>query len=258
MKKKIAVCFSGQLRCHHKLTKLWIDRFFNSFNSDEFEIFIFFHTNNQYKETIKTISEDYSNYKLLLYVENDLDFTDLIPCIFEKPTGGLWRGGHNQLLKEFHSMDRVIQLKHKFEDINNISFDYVFRMRYDVVPLNRFDIKYLKGDKFYISDHDHHGGLNSRFTMSNSINMNKIYTVIENIPKLCDQIDIFSGEPYWKMHLNHIGIEVDFIDFKVGLVRDYDENLPTHEHGIISINGEEVYKFNNIEDKLDISDLYLT
>jgi hypothetical protein len=202
-KIKIAVCFSGQLRCHWKITEFWIKNFFNSFDKNIYDIHIFFYSNLQYGDTLNTILDDYKEYKVITLFEEDLDFSGDLKFIFDLPTGGLFRGGHNQLLREFYSMDKVIDMKSKYEIENNFIFDYVFRTRFDVIPLKIFDSNQLKNDIFYISDHCHHGGLNARFTMSSSKDSDKVYKIIENSFNTHQHISLFSGEPFWKNIWNY-------------------------------------------------------
>lgn len=251
-KIKIAVCFSGQFRCHYKIINFWVERFFNVFDKNMYDIYIFMYSNNQYIGTLDEILKNYDGYNLVYKLEDDLDFTAVLKSnIFNIPTAGLVRGGHNQLLREFHCMDMVINLKSEFEGLNNIKFDYVFRTRYDVMPINNFDVEILSSldkNKFYLSNHDHHGGLNARFTVCSSEKSDFVYKIINNIEYVEKTISLFSGEPYWSSHLKFLNVDVDYIDFKLGLVRDYDNNLPKHEQGCVSLNGHGVYRFNHRED----------
>jgi len=250
-KIKIAICFSGQLRCHWKITEFWVRNFFNSFDKNIYDLYIFFYSNLQYSNTLDSILKDYSEYKIITFFENDLDFSKKLDFIFNLPTGGLERGGHNQLLREFNSMDKVIDMKKKYEKDNNFIFNYVFRTRYDVIPLKIFDIRDLKNDKFYLSNHCHHSGLNARFTLSSSEESNRVYTIIEKSIDVHQKTNKFSGELYWKHHLEHLNTEIGLLDFQVGLVRDYDNNLPRHEHGCISLNGVGVKWFELTEGKIN-------
>lgn len=250
MKGNIAVCFSGQLRCHHKLTYNWEKRFFSVLKNNDYNIVIFFHHNNDYLDTLDTIYKDYSKYEIYGEISGDIMYDQIFPDLFKLPAYGLNRGGHNQLLREFNSMDKVIQMKKNYEEINNITFDYVFKTRFDVTPIMDFDINLLNNDAFYISDHDHHNGYNARFTMTSSILSDNVYQIINNINKVSKTVSEFSGEPYWKSHLEYFNFNVKFLNFKVGLVRDYDNKLPLHERGIISNNGHKVCSFNNELNKI--------
>jgi hypothetical protein len=98
-------------------------------------------------------------------------------------------------------------------------------------------------ENFFISNHDHHGGINARFTLSKSNISDYIYTIINDCENVIVKSNLFSGEQFWEYHLVYKKIEIKKLNYNLFLMRDYDKKLPTHEHGNISLNGKILYRF---------------
>jgi hypothetical protein len=241
----IALLFSGQLRCHKKIVNRWVKNFLNPLVDKGYTVNIFFETSEDENSLkINDIINEYGRFNVKYRITNDIDFREKVPNIFNLPTAGLSRGGHNQLIKEFYAMDRVFELMVS----EGKKYDYIFRTRPDVIPLKCFDIDLgLITEKkfFYISNHDHHSGLNARFTLSDYETGKMVYSILENMVKInIDTLKNFGGENYWKAHLNSLNINYSLLDFKVGLVRDYDPIFPSCEWGKISCDQVIIETFN--------------
>lgn len=247
--KRVALCFSGQLRCHAKLVEHWIEKFINPIcNHYELTIFFYISKDSYYESDWNAV---YNHYKTLKHVtivyrtETDKDFSTTLPNIFELEPSGLPRG-HNQLIQEHYFMDSVIKLKKWYERKNGIKFDYVIRTRLDVLP-GTFDVtlfNHVHLNNFCISNHDHHAFVNGRFTICNSDIADKIFTIIKNYDNTIEQLEkkLFAGEMLWQAHLSlFTDIELCMIPYFVYLVRDYD--LTLDHNGGIFIDGTRIATF---------------
>lgn len=262
-KPKIALCFSGQLRCHHKLVEHWVQKLILPLQETHDVILFFYLGHDSYfLDTWDIVLKRYEPYELniICQTEIDKDFDDIVPRAFELIPSGLAQG-HNQLIREHYFMDQVIALKRKYEQEHDIRFDYVIRTRPDVLP-ELFDTKILNlvGSNFCISDHDHHLYVNGRFTICNSIVADEIFSIIEHynqtidaLPPIVDDgnfepdLKYFGGEYFWKTHLSLFDINIELIPYHVYLVRDYDPFFDHVSRGRIFLNGESKAKFESYD-----------
>jgi hypothetical protein len=260
-KPKIALCFSGQLRCHRKLVEHWVQHVILPLQST-YDITVFFYLGHDhyFLDTWDNVLDQYRSHEInvICQTEIDKDFRDIVPKAFDLIPSGLAQG-HNQLIREHYFMDQVIKLKREYEQQNNIEFDYVIRSRPDCLP-ETFNINLLNDidNNFCISDHDHHAFINGRFTICNSKIADTIFSLIEHynetierLPPLLNRSDLdsnfkyFAGEYFWKTHLSLFDINIKLIPFHVYLVRDYDSFFDYASHGHIFLNGNSVTKFDN-------------
>jgi hypothetical protein len=260
-KPKIALCFSGQLRCHHKLVEHWVQHVILPLQKNH-DVILFFYLghDDHFLDTWNIVLDYYKPYELniVCQTEIDKDFQDIVPKAFELTTSGL-TNGHNQLIREHYFMDQVIALKRKYEQEHKFKFDYVIRTRPDCLP-EKFNTELLNlvGSNFCISDHDHHLYINGRFTICNSDVADEIFTIIDHynetidvLPPIIDRYDFdptlkyFGGEYFWKAHLSLFDINIELIPFNVYLVRDYNPVRPHETHGHIFLNGESKAKFDS-------------
>ena len=268
-KKTIALCMSGQLRCHNKITHIWIENFINQVKSN-YDVTVFFYVGNDkyFSDTWESIYEEYRahNTPVIVQTEVDRDFREELPYIFELTPSGL-KNGHNQLIREHYYMDKVIELKKSYERDNSMIFDYVVRTRPDVLP-EKFNESLLDlvDDKLCISDHDHHGYINGRFTICSSKLSDIVFNIVANYkntiknleepkviaPNIERGVKYFAGEYVWSSHLMTLSIETKLIPFKVYLVRDYDVCFDKQSQGIIYLNGYPIQSFKADEKKIPI------
>jgi hypothetical protein len=263
-KPKIALCFSGQLRCHHKLVEHWVQHVILPLQETH-EVVLFFYLGHDsyFLDTWNIVLDYYKPYELNIVCQTELDkdFQDIVPRAFELHASGLDRG-HNQLIRELYFMDQVIALKRKYEQEHDFRFDYVIRTRPDCLP-ERFDPRLLNlvGSRIAISDHDHHEYLNARFVICNSVVADEIFTIIDHFNETIDalpplinkggfdpNLKYFAGEYFWKTHLSLFDINIELIPYNVYLVRDYDPLHPHSQHyGHIFLNGESKAKFESYD-----------
>ena len=259
--KKIALCFSGQIRGHHKLVEHWVQRVINPLIQSNYEVTVFFYLgqDTNYKNTWNSVLEQYKrhNIEVICKTEQDKQFETIVPNVFLLVPSGL-HNGHNQLIREHYYMDKVIELKRKFERKHMFKFDYVIRTRPDCLP-DTFSPNLLRfvDQNFCISNHDHHSYTNGRFTICDSDIADKIFTIVKNYDNMIDELKLqpittnnkntlyFSGELCWQIHLSLFPINIELIPYKVYLVRDYDEQVNTHERGRIYLDGQPIASFDS-------------
>lgn len=262
-KPKIALCFSGQLRCHHKLVEHWVQHVILPLQASHDVILFFYLGHDSYfLDTWDIVLERYKPYELniVCQTEIDKDFQDIVPRAFKLISSGLPHG-HNQLIREHYFMDQVIALKRKYEQEHTFKFDYVIRSRPDCLP-QRFDTKLLNlvGTNFCISDHDHHLYINGRFTICNSNVADEIFSILDHYNETIDilppilgrgefdpNLKYFGGEYFWKAHLSLFDINIELIPYHVYLVRDYDRNFDHESHGHIFLNGQSRARFESYD-----------
>lgn len=262
-KPKIALCFSGQLRCHCKLVEHWVQNIIIPLR-ESYDVILFFYLghDNYFLDTWDIVLERYKQYDLTIIcqTEIDKDFQDIVPRAFELIPSGLSKG-HNQLIREHYFMDRVIELKRKYEQEHDVLFQYVIRSRPDCLP-DKFDIRLLNlaRNNFCISDHDHHLYINGRFTICNSAMADKIFTIIDHYNETIDALPAitgrggfdpskkyFAGEYFWLTHLLLFDINIELIPYHVYLVRDYDSTFDEATRGHIFLNGQSQARFESYD-----------
>jgi hypothetical protein len=268
-KPKIALCFSGQLRCHYKLVEHWVQHVILPLQQTHDVILFFYLGHDSYfLDTWDIVLERYKPYELHIVCQTELDkdFQDIVPRAFELIPSGL-SNGHNQLIREHYFMDQVIGLKRKYEQEHDIVFDYVIRTRPDCLPAKfNPELLNLVKNNFCISDHDHHQFINGRFTICNSLVADKIFSILDHYNETIDilppittsgyfdpKLKYFGGEYFWKAHLSLFDINIELITYYVYLVRDYDSYFDHYSQGKIFLNGETVSKFDRSHSAVPIN-----
>ena len=259
-KPKIALCFSGQLRCHYKLVEHWVQNVILPLQ-ESYDVILFFYLGHDtyFLETWDIVLDRYKQHdiKIVCQTEIDKDFQDIVPRAFELIPSGLAKG-HNQLIREHYFMDQVIALKRSYEQEHDVVFQYVIRSRPDCLP-DKFDVRLLNlaRNNFCISDHDHHSYINARFTICNSAMADEIFTIVDHYNETIDALPpidhygfdpfkkYFGGEYFWLTHLSLFDINIELIPYLVYLVRDYDPAFDHLSHGKVFLDGQMKFRFAN-------------
>ena len=236
--KNIALCFSGQLRNHKVTSEFWLNNFIKPIIEDGNEITIFFNILPVGKETINKIKSIYKNLNVIIREENDHNYKELTPKTFTLKTGVDLPRGHSQLIGELYFFERVIDLKREYENKKKIIFDFVIKTRCDVFPVNKLDLSYisdnLSENDFIISNHDHHAGINARFSISKSKTSDVIFKIMDSLKEHNYEFKHFTGEPWWRHHLSKMttrGINVKFLNYLLFMYRS------DHRGNYLMING---------------------
>ena len=190
---KIAYCFSWQARtfdiCYPYIKKNLFDC-----NSQDYDVFCCVEDDKDlYKinilkpksilklkssEVEKIIKKDYWkflkkwNYKDFLYTYN----TNKSPIIY---------------LQQLYKNKKVNDLRIKYEKENNIKYDIIVRIRFDMLPIHEIIINNTK-NKIVISNCkvDKSNAINDMFAYWNNENINKYYSMYDNFKELTYKLSI--------------------------------------------------------------------
>lgn len=197
-KLKVAICLSGLIgskskggeggTVDFKLAKKYFDK--NLIN-DKIEVSFFLHCwkNNYHKEILNL-------YKPKKYCfENPLSNKDN----FNFKEYGIISSNYSKL--------RVNQLKRKFENENQIIFDYVILTRFDILILEKLDYESLSRNKFYVVGPKIHHHKNCKCLFCNDKDPNHCLNDLFFLSS-SKSIDIFS-ECY--LHLEEYGLNSNHI-----------------------------------------------
>jgi len=195
--KNIAICYSGQPR---RILETFSNHYENIIepNVKEYNIHIFAHiwTNNLKKEiffcneirqngkwpdNIEFNVENTWNPKAVKYEE-----TRFFTSSFLQPDSRFHPA--NNVLSMFYSMNKVSKIQQDYAKQNKIFYDYVIRMRSDLMFLKPIgEIKkynqnfiHIKQEKNPHTDYS----LNDYFAIGNQKNMNNYFSVYENLEDL--------------------------------------------------------------------------
>lgn len=126
----------------------------------------------------------------------------------------LYHRSDTNLLSMYYSIYKSNELKNKYEKINNINFDWCFRMRFDSKINNDIKLEYLDNNYIYIPNENDYHGINDQFAFGKSDLLDKYCSVYKNIGKIqrsCYNPEIIMMENliYNKLLIKRIDINVD-------------------------------------------------
>ena len=204
MVMNIAVCFSGQLRSI-ELTYKNINKFLNN-NFEDYKIFAHIPEN-------KKINQQFDQYfqDSLYIIEKDPNIrkTKLKNSQF-KSVKNKFKSLRKAKIAHMHQLYGIFkcnELKKEYEAKNNLVFDWVLRCRSDLmfydsdIDLSKMNNKYLYTPNFH-----NWSGINDRFIISSSENMNTFADLYNYI--LQNEIDGFNAESIFKNYLDAKSIEL--------------------------------------------------
>tara|TARA_Y100000768_G_scaffold55224_1_gene36681 strand:+ start:12400 stop:13071 length:672 start_codon:yes stop_codon:yes gene_type:complete len=200
----IAVCFSGQLRSI-ELTYKNINKFLNN-NFEDYKIFAHIPEN-------KKINQQFDQYfqDSLYIIEKDPNIrkTKLKNSQFKSVKNKFksLRKAKIAHMQQLYGIFKCNELKKEYEAKNNLVFDWVLRCRSDLmfydsnIDLSKMNNKYLYTPNFH-----NWSGINDRFIISSSENMNTFADLYNYI--LQNEIDGFNAESIFKNYLDAKSIEL--------------------------------------------------
>ena len=204
MVMNIAVCFSGQLRSI-ELTYRNINKFLNN-NFEDYKIFAHIPEN-------KKINQQFDQYfqDSLYIIEKDPNIrkTKLKNSQFKSVKNKFksLRKAKIAHMQQLYGIFKCNELKKEYEAKNNLVFDWVLRCRSDLmfydsdIDLSKMNNKYLYTPNFH-----NWSGINDRFIISSSENMNTFADLYNYI--LQNEIDGFNAESIFKNYLDAKSIEL--------------------------------------------------
>lgn len=201
----IAICFSGQLRSLD-LSYKNISKFLNE-NFENYKIFAHIPEN-------KHINQEFMEYfpNSIYVVEKDLKIkktklkNQQFKSVKPKFKNNLKKAkiAHMQQL---YGIFKSNQLKTLYEKENNILFDWVVRCRSDIKFYNsNLDLPNMKNQYLYTPNFHSWGGINDRFVVSSSKNMD-VFSNLFNYVKV-SEVEGFNAESIFKNYLVSKNIEL--------------------------------------------------
>jgi hypothetical protein len=214
MTKRVAICFSGQVRTGEQpsLIDNLNTNLINPLKENGYEVFYFGCAEREYH------SFNWSDFKV---VKDDNYWKDKIEKYDTRLGEGLKYGSYG-VLNQWKKIQTVGRLKYKFETEKGFIFNMVIRIRPDIVFGNKLDCSSLDLSKFNIPNHDNWGGYNDRICISNSSNMD--FYMIDFMYMLDSYFDVnkivFHPETLLKHHIDNAKHKVHRPNFHVLFERE--------------------------------------
>jgi hypothetical protein len=166
--KNLAICISGSLRSLEYCLKNFITNIIEP-NENQMNIIIFYYIpNDANSKKIEFLKENLQNkYKFLYLIKDDISLP--IPNIIwnGRPSSividSVSSGGLEGYLQQLYGVEQCYLLMKEYEQKNNINFDYILRVRNDVIFKNNIFLNNLIGDKIIVPDFHYWTGINDRF-----------------------------------------------------------------------------------------------
>lgn len=199
MKKRLAFCVSGSLRSFEYCKQSFKEHILDP-NKDNFEINLFFF-----------IPEDIHSHKIKLLdipgVVFEIRKDEIIKynnkIINTDPIGkkdALSKGGLQGYLQQLKGINSCYILMKKYEEENNIIFDFVLRCRNDVIFKESVNLSLLENNLITIPEFHSFRGINDRFAFGNRENMSHYMNMYPNI--LQKNVCFLNAETYCKKNLD--------------------------------------------------------
>ncbi len=209
--KKIALCFYGLSSGLNDKNEqvMYIDKCFESIkkyiiNDSNYDIF--FHTWN-----ISNMS-NLESYLIKLY--NPINYIIQHPINFINNNPNTKHIQHyNASKSRWYSTKKVIELKEKYENENNINYDITFLCRFDCIFFNNYNLNSIKLDNsLYLSNWK----INEKcmnaymdlFLFGNSKILNRFKNLFDNIDDYCTELDTCSAHSFIYHHIIKQNISV--------------------------------------------------
>jgi len=218
---RIALCLSGQPRFIKEGYKFYKK---NLIGFDKMDVF--FHCwnasvdgNNHNLTNVSNPLEIFDYYTPTSYIiepqKLDLGPVDISPEVFV----------HYSM---FYSIYMANKVKEDWEKVNNFSYDYTIKSRFDVALLEKLDITQIINEhKVYSPDVcGNPKVISDWFNFSHSSIMNKHTNVFPSLEELSeDGVNMASGEEIFIHHLKKINLDYQKIKCKLALIRAGDAPL---------------------------------
>jgi len=212
--KKVAFCFSGQARtldlCYPYIKNNLLDPLGK--NKKDYDIFCCVENDEDaYKvnilnpvKTLRVSSTDFSKEVKNLLKSNQDRF-------FCRTTNNWFNNHLNQLKKIFLSN----KLREEYQKANKIKYDWVFRIRFDIFPLNKVDYPNLNPKYLYSIQKIQSTELccNDMIALSSEKNLNIYSDQINNITETIELFFLKQKKVSWKISFFLEKIYTSFFEF---------------------------------------------
>jgi hypothetical protein len=189
---RVAVCLSGLPRFFkigHRFHKKYL---FEKYQPD-----VFIHT--WYNENENEHAEVIDLYKPKKYlIQKDRQI--VLPREYSKGTSERYPAYN--VFSLFKSIMESNNLKFEYENENDITYDWVFRLRFDYALNRDFDLENMDNDKFHFSQElEDRGMVADQFAFSNSRNMDIYSHVFPNLDRYYGMGELLIAEHMLSMHM---------------------------------------------------------
>lgn len=231
--KKIAICYSGQPRHieesfpSHYATLIEpnknyeVDIFAHIWNKESLEQNFFWPSAPERGEwgnnSIEIIQKTWNPKKIEFENSKTFYSKDMTPDLrFPHPV--------NNIFSMFYSMSRVSKLQQEYAINNNINYDYIIRIRTDLIFSNMigiisdYDPNFVH-IKYEASPHLSYA-VNDHFAIGNQENMNIYFSAYENIRKMFEEKCAINPECLLGFNLKRKNIQINLQKWHLTLWRD--------------------------------------
>ena len=204
---KLAICISGSLRSIEYCLNNFIENIILP-NQKEMKIVIFYYIPNDINATkidvLKTTLEDICESFYL--IKDDISLP--VPNVIWKgrPTNQnidkVSTAGINGYLQQLYGIQQSYLMMENFEKKNNTTFDYVLRVRHDVIFNNPVLLNKFIKDAIIVPDFHYWTGINDRFAFGKKNLMKHYMLMYTNLYKLSNNtLTINNAEHFAKINL---------------------------------------------------------
>ena len=199
----IAFCFSGQVRDFNQTQRSLRRHILRPLHAHQ--LFFFAHHTG-----IDSHIPSFLDFEDRMFESGEPDFADyenLSHDVVERS----WHQGKTLIayLRQLRSIAISDSLCRKYEQLNNIEFDWVFRLRFDNLYVTKIEpLSLLARDRIYAPAHDNWRGLSDRFAFGPSSYMKIYANRLEEAIRLLETGSELNPEIFLASHLMHARIPV--------------------------------------------------
>lgn len=189
---KIAVCLSGLPR-FFKIGH----RFHTKYLFEKYQPDIFIHTwYNENEDEHAEVIDLYKPKKYLIQKDKQIVLSR------EYSKGTSERYPAYNVFSLFKSIMESNNLKFEYENENNITYDWVFRLRFDYALNRDFDLENMDNEKYHFSQElEERGMVADQFAFSNSRNMDMYSYVYPNLDRYYQMGELMIAEHMITLHM---------------------------------------------------------
>lgn len=185
--KSIAICLSGSLRSIEHCYENFLKSIYY-YNKDKFNIKLFYYIPNDVNSDKISKIQEILDLDPIIEIKDDIKL-EINNCIFQGRQFKVDECSNLGLLGwlyQIHGVEECYKMILEYEKNNNIKFDYVARMRHDVVFVLPIDFsKYINHEGIIIPEFHPMGGINDRFAFGKPKYMKIYMEMFSNLYKFC-------------------------------------------------------------------------
>lgn len=211
---KIAVCFSGQIRGIENTYQSILNFLDNSFES--YKIFAYIPEDSSSNK----FESYFSNSRLLIEKDKKVLITKLKLDQFKtvKHKFGTLRKAREAHMLQLYGIFKANEMKRNYEANLGTKFDWVLRCRSDLrFYTNKININNLNNQYLYTANFHQFNGINDRFILGNSKNMDKFSDLYNYLKKY--KVEGYNAETIFKNYLDIVNLENLELNIKFNRIR---------------------------------------